>query len=151
MECAVCEASSELLYTCSRCGERLCATHQGRNYHACKPSTARVWSGDRWVAHVQHDADDTGGGGVDRPAAQLFPDRYATDGASTPASSPTAARPGYEPDATRPTHIEQPDSMRDWLSRQTYLSLTMKVGVVATLMNMLVFSTIVVAMSITLG
>ena len=160
MECAMCGTDDELLYRCERCGGRFCATHHGRRYHEC----VGVTPSGRSPRERRPEPE------VDRPAAQLFPDVVepaATDASlsNRAASEPSAAknadataespssvvtedtaRPGYEPDR-RPAEPEAPArTMREWFRRQTYVSLSVKVGLVATLLSTLVFAAIAVAL-----
>jgi hypothetical protein len=162
MECSVCGTGDELLYSCGRCGKRLCATHQGRPYHECVPSPDGDWTppGTRdtmdgeWVALGRRTDEE----GSANESADSTDDRRRTQSRSveTPDESvdppdddpPEASRPGYGPDRLRPAPVAPADSIHEWFRRQTYLSLTVKVGLIATLCNGLVFSTLVIALSI---
>ena len=173
MECAVCGNGDELLYTCSRCDEQLCATHQGRGYHQCIPSPDGDWTppGTRdtttggWTKLSER---DDGAGAVERPRAQRYPDDErqsdsadaeadcADSGSGSDATRtrpeaelpPDAARPGYGPDNLRPDPVEPADTLTEWLRRQTYVSLSLKVGFVATLWSAFVFSSLAVGLSV---
>lgn len=167
MECAVCGNGDELLYTCGRCGEPLCATHHGRAYHRCSPDPDGDWnppgtrdttSGGRMALASRDGAEPA----VQRPEAQLFPDAIddgegdvdaaGTDGAgrgrSIEALPPDAARPGYGPDSPRPEPVGPADSLAEWFRRQTYVSLSLKVGFLATLWSAFVFSSLAVGLSV---
>lgn len=181
MECAVCGNGDELLYTCSRCNEHLCATHHGRTYHPCTPDPDGDWrppgardttAGSR-MAIASHADDEPE---VDRPAAQLFPDApsvgggdgddadgghadeanagdastIGSDGQRRPSEKlpPDATRPGYGPDRLRPDPVEPADTLGEWFRRQTYVSLSLKVGFVATLWSAFVFSSLAVGLSV---
>ena len=160
MECTVCGTNDELLYRCARCGGRFCATHHGRRYHEC----VGVTPSGRSPSERRPEPE------VDRPAAQLFPDGVepaatvaspsnratdelnatknadATGGSLSSAVAEDTERPGYEPDR-RPAEPEAPArTMREWFRRQTYVSLSVKVGLVATLLSTLVFAAISVAL-----
>lgn len=168
MECAVCGTGDELLYSCSRCGEQLCATHQGRGYHRCTPSPDGEWvpPGTRdtttggWTKLSER---DDGEAAVERPKAQLYPEKdgSADAEAERPASGseeataraetdlpPDAARPGYGPNNLRADPVEPAETLSEWLRRQTYVSLSLKVGFVATLWSAFVFSSLAVGLSV---
>lgn len=172
MECAVCGTGDELLYSCSRCGAQLCATHQGRGYHRCTPSPDGDWTppGTRdtttggWTKLSEHDD----GAPAERSRADSPPDEEErSDSASVEAEGPDsssetptartraepelppdAARPGYGPDNLRPAPVEPADTLTEWLRRQTYVSLSLKVGFVATLWSAFVFSSLAVGLSV---
>lgn len=172
MECSVCGTGDELLYRCGRCGRRLCATHQGRPYHECVPSPEGDWTppGTRDTSDGGRIALDypTDGGTAADDAADSTGDATdraddGTDGGSRSAGAsaatasaapadegppPDATRPGYGPDRLRPDPVEPADSVPEWFRRQTYLSLTAKVGLIATLWNGLVFSALAIALAI---
>lgn len=61
------------------------------------------------------------------------------------------ARPGYGPEPFSAEPVGPPTTFTEWLHRQTYLSLTVKVGIVASLFNLLAYSLIAVAMVLSLG
>lgn len=142
MDCAVCGTEDELLYRCERCGERFCATHHDRRYHECVGV----------VPTQRAPRDRTVEPSVDRPDAQLFPEAVepSADG-GVPATTPgDTERPGYEPER-RPAEPEAPaHTMREWFRRQTYVSLVVKVGLIASLSSALVFASIVVAFHLSL-
>ena len=170
MECSVCGTGDELLYSCSRCGEQLCATHQGRGYHRCTPSPDGDWTppGTRdlttggWTKLSERDDEDPADG---RPRAQPSTDEDGSANAAAerrdPGSDgptmgtrnrvdlpPDAARPGYGPDDIRPAPVEPAETLTEWLRRQTYVSLSLKVGFVATLWSAFVFSSLAVGLSV---
>lgn len=62
-----------------------------------------------------------------------------------------ASRPGYGPEPFSAEPVGPPTTFTEWLRRQTYLSLTVKVGIVASLFNLLAYSLIAVAMVLSLG
>lgn len=157
----MCGTGDELLYRCERCGGRFCATHHGRRYHECVGVTPSGRSPRERAPEPT----------VDRPAAQLFPDGVGSNAIDSQSSSQRAereadtienadavaesssaaiaddaARPGYEPDR-RPAEPEAPArTMREWFRRQTYVSLSVKVSLVAALFSTLVFAVIAVAL-----
>lgn len=97
---------------------------------------------------------------VGRPAAQLFSEErvagddegsVAEDARGRSGQPPEAARPGYGPDRLRLDPVEPAGSMREWFRRQTYVSLTVKVGFVATLWGLLVFGSLAVALTVAAG
>lgn len=150
MECGVCGTADELLYACDRCGEQFCATHHGGRYHRCRTRRAVVHHpGPR-----PRSRDEPA---VDRPEAQVYSDapaattrRQDRDGAADSDDREAwpdrdAVRPGYEPDR-RPPSAGPPTTVGEWLRQQTYLSLTVKVGLVAALCSVLVFAAIVLAL-----
>jgi len=106
------------------------------------------------------EADD--GPEVERPAAQLFPGERGVDGESDdPGASgsdrastaratlpPDADRPGYGPDRLRPDPVDRAKTLSEWFRRQTYVSLALKVGVIAALWNAVVFSTLALGLSV---
>lgn len=138
MECAVCGADDELIYPCGRCETYLCATHHGRRYHDCAPKTPRTTGAPTFGG----DPEPT----VDRPEAQVFPDRV---GADDPDVQDTAGAAG--PDGSRPAPVGKPRTLTEWLRRQTYVTLTVKVGLLAAFWNLLFYSTMVAAAVMTVG
>ncbi|QLD88171.1 hypothetical protein HWV07_03615 [Natronomonas salina] len=147
MECAVCGCGDELIYTCGRCGSNLCATHHGRGYHRCAPTFDDDWTppGSRDVTADmgrtsyrpgEAAADEDGGAGKvggESPTDDLPPD---------------AARPGYGPDRFSGAPVEPAETIGEWFRRQTYVSLSLKVGFVATLWSAFVFSALAVGLSV---
>ena len=60
---------------------------------------------------------------------------------------PDAARPGYGPDRLSAAPVEPADTLGEWFRRQTYVSLSLKVGFVATLWSAFVFSALAVGLA----
>ncbi|MCY4730283.1 hypothetical protein KY092_06900 [Natronomonas gomsonensis] len=137
MDCSVCGADSELLYRCERCGQRLCATHLGHRYHDC----ARRQPADR------PPKERTGEPLVERPDAQLYPER-SVPSVEPPSPPGDIERPGYEPKRTHAGSSEPAETVGEWLRRQTYLSLTVKVGLLAAGLNTLAFALLGAALTL---
>lgn len=99
------------------------------------------------------DADSAGAGSTDAEgdsadAGARSSTAAAGGGRSTDASLPDVTRPGYGPDSPRPEPVEPAASLGEWFHRQTYVSLSLKVGFVATLCSAFVFSSLAVGLSV---
>lgn len=160
MECSVCGTNDELLYACRRCGENLCATHQGRGYHDCRPETGG-WTppGTRDTTPQERMAPARSETTASRqsswrPEAQPSPNREkrrGDDAGVSPSAENVpddADRPGYGPNRLRAVPVGRAESLSEWFRRQTYVSLSLKVGFIATLWSAFVFSTLAVGLSV---
>ncbi len=147
--CAVCDTAKDLLFFCERCRDPLCATHHGEGYHPCEPADpAPRPTPDADPNRVRRRRRRRQHTPVDRPEAQVYPqtspDRPTTT--DEEALPPDAARPGYSVDRFQGEPVGPATTMSEWFRRQTYVSLSVKVGLIATLCNLFVYSAILLAM-----
>lgn len=146
MECTACGTDDELVYACERCREVFCATHHAHRYHDCEPARSR---GPRGPIARERSAPEAAA--PDRPRAQLYPQEVDGPARSRRDRPPEADRPGYGPERFTADPVEPATTVPEWFRRQTYLSLAVKVGLVATLCNLLAFSLIGAALVFSAG
>ena len=150
--CATWGADDELLFTCRHCGCRFCERHE-LPHHACE----RFQSGRTPSEPVETPVAETEAaeaaevaataGTARDPPVQGTPTEAppATQAPEAPASeqSPDTAASGETPvrpmDSRRAVGVVSPSatpqSLGEWLARQTYLTLLFKVGGLALLIN----------------
>lgn len=131
--CATCGADDELLFTCRHCRRRFCERHE-LPHHACE----RFQSG-REPAEAAESTDDHPV--QDTPTETASPTERPTapgSGQSTEAAT-TDEAPVRPMDSRRAVGVvspsSDPQSLGEWLARQTYLTLLVKVGGLALLIN----------------
>jgi hypothetical protein len=159
-ECASCEADDELLFTCSYCDEQFCSAHQFP-HHGCEGFGRAAEAGDRSEAAEWLPASALGEG-TESPEADATADEEhpAPATVTSPKPSPRAeslsagtwggsgslsVETGDSVVNVRPMDSTRvaggteasaaPMTIGDWVGRQTYLTLTVKVGVIALLVN----------------
>lgn len=88
---------------------------------------------------------------VERPRAQLYPQEVEVAESTNRSVPPEADRPGYGPEPFSAEPVGPARTIPEWFRRQTYFSLTVKVGLLATFCNLLAFSLIGAAMVVPLG
>lgn len=150
MECAACGTDDELVYACQRCRSVFCATHHDHRYHDCDPERGRS-EGAASARRTFSKRTAPESLAVDRPRAQLYPQEVDTGESDGEAPPPEADRPGYGPERLTADPVEPATTVPEWFRRQTYLSLTVKVGLLATLCNLLAFSLLGAALTVPLG
>ncbi|MEF8842786.1 MAG: AN1-type zinc finger protein [Haloarculaceae archaeon] len=144
-ECASCEADDELLFTCSYCDEQFCSTHQFP-HHACEGFGRAAEAGDP----AGPEADPTASEADPAAPATVTPPEPSARAESLSAGSwggsgslPVETGDGVVNVRPMDSHrvvggteaSAAPRTVGDWIGRQTYLTLLVKVGVIALLIN----------------
>lgn len=149
MECTACGTADELVYACQRCHEVFCATHHDHRYHDCEPSDRS--GGSETQRPTFRTRRTNKAPPVERPSAQVYPQEVDADDTAERTSPSATDRPGYGPERLTADPVGPADTIPEWFRRQTYLSLTVKVGLLATLCNLLAFSVLGAALVLPLS
>ena len=148
-QCVACETDDELLFTCSYCSEQFCPAHQFP-HHACEGFGRAGEASDPPDAPTETGGDDPSVPGDDPQPVTVTPPgpsprakSLSAGGWGGPGNPPVGASEGVVD--VRPMDSRRvvggteasaaPRTVGDWIDRQTYLTLTVKVGVVALLVN----------------
>lgn len=150
MDCTACGTADELVYACQRCGDVFCATHHAHRYHDCDPTPERA-GGPETPRPTFRSRTAPEEPVVERPRAQLYPQEVDAPGSVEPSPPPDVDRPGYGPQRFTADPVEPASTVPEWFRRQTYLSLTVKIGLLAAFCNLLVFSLIGAALVLPLS
>lgn len=155
--CATCGADDELLFTCRHCGRRFCERHE-LPHHACErfqgghtpAEAAGTPVAETEAAEAAGAVGETPvqGTSTEAPPATRTPAAPASEqSADTAASDETPARPM---DSRRAVGVvspsSNPQSLGEWLARQTYLTLLFKVGGLALLINVAFYGGVVLTL-----
>lgn len=155
--CATCGADDELLFTCRHCGRRFCERHE-LPHHACERfQGGRTPSGVAAAPGAGTEAVETAG----EPPVQRTPTEAppatrapAAPAVSAPERSADTAAPGEAPvrqvDSQRAAGVvspsADPQSLGEWLARQSYRTLLFKIGGLALLINVAFYGGVVLTL-----
>lgn len=151
-ECGACGTAEAMLFVCRHCEGKFCAAHVRE--HGCgaaggapagerAPADERAPAGRRARVAVGASTAEAGtAAATDTATASTVPGRDGPAGREP--SAPVRSMDSRGPPGETPRH--RPETVAGWLRQQTYLTLVVKVGLLALLISLVFYAGLVFAL-----